>query len=165
MKKLRKIKAFTLIELLVVVAIIGILAAVGVVAYNGYTSSAKKNAAKMNHNNAIKFINTKFTECNIEGSLQLMSKTNDKNLYSVSCSVSTNSDSMALAFLNHLNNQGFKNPFEPSSNAFTSNTRAVGETWFGVSGNNAGITEFNIITKLDSNTSNNLRTTIDDPRD
>ena len=42
-------KGFTLIELLVVVAIIGILAAVGVVAYNGYTASAKKNAVKTMH--------------------------------------------------------------------------------------------------------------------
>ena len=45
-----KQKGFTLIELLVVVAIIGILAAVGVVAYNGYTSSAKKRVTQANHN-------------------------------------------------------------------------------------------------------------------
>ena len=49
-------KAFTLIELLVVVAIIGILAAVGVVAYNGYTASAKKNAAKHNFNEIVNFL-------------------------------------------------------------------------------------------------------------
>ena len=46
-----KKNGFTLIELLVVVAIIGILAAVGVVAYNGYTSAAKKSVAKTNQKN------------------------------------------------------------------------------------------------------------------
>ena len=54
-----KRNGFTLIELLVVVAIIGILAAVGVVAYNGYTISAKKNATKANHKIIIKFIKCK----------------------------------------------------------------------------------------------------------
>ena len=50
-----KQKGFTLIELLVVVAIIGILAAVGVVAYNGYTSAAKKNATIQQWKTAIEF--------------------------------------------------------------------------------------------------------------
>ena len=60
-------KAFTLIELLVVVAIIGILAAVGVVAYGGYTASAKRNATIQQHTQAVKFINTTHTLCDVQG--------------------------------------------------------------------------------------------------
>ena len=56
-------KAFTLIELLVVVAIIGILAAVGVVAYNGYTSSAKVNAVKSNFKIVQKKLGEAVTPC------------------------------------------------------------------------------------------------------
>ena len=59
-----KSKAFTLIELLVVVAIIGILAAVGVVAYNGYTSSAKSSTAKSTCKSVEKFIRLEITKCN-----------------------------------------------------------------------------------------------------
>ncbi len=58
-------KAFTLIELLVVVAIIGILAAVGVVAYNGYTSSAKIKTLQSNHNSVIKYIKSELIKCDL----------------------------------------------------------------------------------------------------
>ena len=59
-------KGFTLIELLVVVSIIGILAAVGTVAYQGYTSAAKKNAAKSNHASVVKYVASELAKCNIE---------------------------------------------------------------------------------------------------
>ena len=68
-QEINKNKAFTLIELLVVVAIIGILAAVGVVAYNGYTASAKNTVLKNNHKTIIKIINEDFVKCEIDGKL------------------------------------------------------------------------------------------------
>ena len=60
-----KQKGFTLIELLVVVAIIGILAAVGVVAYNGYTKSARKAAAQANFKTVIKYMVAENTKCEL----------------------------------------------------------------------------------------------------
>ena len=60
-----KQNGFTLIELLVVVAIIGILAAVGVVAYNGYTKSAKINATKANHKVVTRYFQNTIQLCSL----------------------------------------------------------------------------------------------------
>ena len=62
-----KANAFTLIELLVVVAIIGILAAVGVVAYNGYTKSAKCRTHEAQHEQIVKLAQSTYALCPISG--------------------------------------------------------------------------------------------------
>ena len=116
-------KAFTLIELLVVVAIIGILAAVGVVAYNGYTSSAKKSAAKSNHKNVLKFISTEMQKCEIQGYVELnYNSGNPSKVYQVTCdSVGQTTRDMALSFNEHFKNIGFKNPFNSNENGTACN--------------------------------------------
>ena len=76
-----KHKAFTLIELLVVVAIIGILAAVGVVAYNGYTTSAKITATKQQHQTIKNFIKASYGLCAL-GNNYIVMKTCDNGSWS-----------------------------------------------------------------------------------
>ena len=71
--KMKNKSAFTLIELLVVVAIIGILATVGVVAYNGYTESAKKKVTKANHSIIYRTMLNEIKKCEINGSGGLLS--------------------------------------------------------------------------------------------
>ena len=100
MLRRKKNKGFTLIELLVVVAIIGILASVGVVAYSGYTTSAKKGAVKSNHNSVKKWIQNELQKCNIGESkamndaLTCSKRTNKTIVTAVVKSLSTDSDDM-----------------------------------------------------------------------
>ena len=118
MIKRKKNKGFTLIELLVVVAIIGILASVGVVAYNGYTQSAKKGASKSNHNSVKKWVQNELQKCNIgeskamEGNLDCNTNKSDATeiIKAVVASLGASDD--------------FSNPYAPATNAIKSGAKS-----------------------------------------
>ena len=111
----RHSQAFTLIELLVVVAIIGILAAVGVVAYNGYTSSAKKKVTEANHKVIAKYIQSELAKCMI-GESKIFDYNGSKQF---DCNGTHNSRGNIPGYIEKIFNDKIQDVYEPSTAAMT----------------------------------------------
>ena len=112
-----KKNGFTLIELLVVVAIIGILAAVGIVAYSGYTSSAKKNTIKSRHDTIVKFFKAEFEKCNINEEVYL-ANVNEDQCYRITDPTKRNLRLLRNIIILHINDtMEWKNVYDRDEDA------------------------------------------------
>ena len=147
-----KNKGFTLIELLVVVAIIGILAAVGVMAYSGYTSSAKKAVVKANHALVKKYIISEIIKCrNLDMEFESISNKSYQTNSSNNCSTNKNCSQvkstgspgngwyLTTAVCPLLYYNMISNPFDKNLSAFEQNysippVNKVGYTFMNVDG-------------------------------
>ena len=147
MRKLNR--GFTLIELLVVVAIIGILASVGVVAYNGYTESAKKAGVASNHANIMKVIGADLAKCNIDdttfrvegAAADATAGTDAVTASSLDCSSITSGD-VATAAISYFTakTKEFKNPYNtPGSVAVAGDAPVKGQTAISDDGSTATV--------------------------
>lgn len=110
-------EAFTLIELLIVVAIIGVLAAAGVVAYNGYTKSAKEKTTEINFKSISKSLIFEFMKCEIDNS--------DTIFISHKCN-NTNPPTTTLISNFIENSMNLKNPYSTNSSSISSNPCTLG---------------------------------------
>ena len=127
-KKLKISKGFTLIELLVVVAIIGILAAVGVVAYNGYTASAKEKVCVNNFKLWSKLIKEKYTLCQLQETIELQAqywKNTPGAKSNFNCSGIISLSSMIGPVSKHITNF-MRDPYNPD---FHGNVEMVSWNW------------------------------------
>ena len=104
-------QGFTLIELLGVGAIIGILAAVGVVAYNGYTSAAKRNATILNHKNLAKLMRANiFKLCSLGEEFYLKTNYNSQSSSGLQCPLPAST--FKARYAAHLLYLGWRNPYD-----------------------------------------------------